>query len=75
MTAKRRRRTACEERQQLSILLDANTSLTDVGSLASDMAHLELFSDFVRRPHVHHTSDFFHATRPLLVVVRVSRFS
>ena len=42
------------------ILLDANTSSTDEVSSVSDTVHLELFSDFARRRHVHHTSDFVH---------------
>ena len=57
------------------ILLDANTSSTDEVSSVSDTVHLELFSDFARRRHVHHTSDFFHTARPFLVMVRVGRFS
>ena len=59
-------------KQQLDfevILLDANTSSTDEVSSVSDMVHLERFSDFARRRHVHHTSDFFHAIRFFLVVV------
>ena len=57
------------------ILLDANTSSTDEVSSVSDTVHLELFSDFARRRHVHHTSHFFHTARPFLVMVRVGRFS
>ena len=52
-------------KQQLGfevILLDVNTSSTDeVSSLST--VHLELFSNFAGRRHVHHTSDFFHVTR------------
>ena len=51
------------KKQQLGfevVLLDANTSSTDEVSLVSDTVHLELFSDFARRRHVHHTSDFVH---------------
>ena len=65
-------------KQQLGfevILLDANTSSTNEVSLVSNTVHLELFSDFARWQHVHHTSDFFHITRPFLVVVRVGHFS
>ena len=65
-------------KQQLGfevILLDANTSSTNEVSLVSNTLHLELFSDFARWQHVHHTSDFFHITRPFLVVVRVGHFS
>ena len=40
------------------ILLDANTSLNDEVSSVSDKVHLELFSNFARRRHVHHMSDF-----------------
>ena len=65
-------------KQQLGfevILLDANTSSTNEVSSVSNTVHLELFSDFARWQHVHHTSDFFHITRPFLVVVRVGHFS
>ena len=53
-------------KQQLGfevILLDANTSSTDEVSSVNDTVHLELFSDFARRGHLHHISDFFHASR------------
>ena len=41
------------------ILLDTNTSSTDEVSSVSDNVHLELFSNFARRRHVHHMSDFW----------------
>ena len=52
-------------KQQLGfevILLDVNTSSTDEVSSVSTV-HLEFFSYFAGRRHVHHTSDFFHVTR------------
>ena len=64
-------------KQQLGfevILLDANTSSTDEISSVSDKVHLELFSNFARRRHVHHMSDFCRVSRPFLVVVKVGRF-
>ena len=64
-------------KQQLGfevILLDANTSSTDEVSSVSDKVHLELFSNFARRRHVHHISDFCRVSRPFLVVVKVGRF-
>ena len=57
-------------KQQLGfemILLDANVSSTDEVSSVSDKVHLELFSNFARRRHVHHMSDFCRVFRPLLV--------
>ena len=48
-------------KQQLGfevILLDANVSSTDEVSSVSDKVHLELFSNFARRRHVHRMSDF-----------------
>ena len=56
------------------ILLDANTSSTDEVSSVSDKVHLQLFSNFARRRHVHHMSDFCRVSRPFLVVVKVGRF-
>ena len=56
------------------ILLDANTSLNDEVSSVSDKVHLELSSNFARRRHVHHMSDFCRVSRPFLVVVKVGRF-
>ena len=44
------------------ILLDANTSLNDEVSSVSDKVHLELSSNFARRRHVHHMSDFCRVT-------------
>ena len=64
-------------KQQLGfevILLDANTSSTDEISSVSDKVHLELFSNFARRRHVDHMSDFCPVSRPFLVVVKVGRF-
>ena len=64
-------------KQQLGyevILLDANTSSTDEVSSVSDKVHLERFSNFARRRHVHHMSDFCRVSRPFLVVVKVGRF-
>ena len=64
-------------KQQLGfevILLDANTSSTDEVSSVSDKVHLERFSNFARRRHVHHKSDFCRLSRPFLVVVKVGRF-
>ena len=64
-------------KQQLGfevILLDANTLSTDEVSSVSDKVHLELFSNFARRRHVHHMSEFCGVTRPFLVVVKVGRF-
>ena len=64
-------------KQQLGfevILLDANTSSTDEVSSVSDKVHLELFSNFARRRHVHQMSDFCRVCRPFLVVVKVGRF-
>ena len=64
-------------KQQLGfevILLDANVSSTDEVSSVSDKVHLELFSNFARRRHVHHMSDFCRVSRPFLVVVKVGRF-
>ena len=64
-------------KQQLGfevILLDANTSSTDEVSSVSDKVHLERFSNFARRRHVHHMSDFYRVSRPFLVVVKVGRF-
>ena len=64
-------------KQQLGfevILLDANVSSTDEVSSVSDKVHLELFSNFARRRHVHHMSDFCRVFRPLLVRVNVGRF-
>ena len=64
-------------KQQLGfevILLDANVSSTDEVSSVSDKVHLELFSNFARRRHVHHMSDFCRLSRPFLVVVKVGRF-
>ena len=55
-------------KQQLGfevILLDANTSSMDEISSVSDKVHLELFSNFARRRHVHHMSDFCLVSRPL----------
>ena len=46
------------------ILLDANTSLNDEVSSVSDKVHLELSSNFARRRHVHHMSDFCRVSRP-----------
>ena len=57
------------------ILLDANTSSNDEISSVSDKVHLELFSNFARRRHVHHMSDYCRVSRPFLVVVKVGRFS
>ena len=37
-------------------------------------ANVELFSNFARRRHVHHMSDFCRVSRPLLVRVNVDRF-
>ena len=56
------------------ILLDSNTSSTDEVYWVSDKVHLELFSNFARRRHVHHISDFCRVSRPFLVVVKVGRF-
>ena len=56
------------------ILLDANASSTDEVSSVSDKVLLELFSNFARRRHVHHMSDFCRVSRPLLVRVNVGRF-
>ena len=56
------------------ILLDSNTSSTDEVYWVSDKVHLELFSNFARRRHVHHMSDFCRISRPFLVVVKVGRF-
>ena len=56
------------------ILLDVNTSSTDEVSSVSDKVHLELFSNFARRRHVHQMSDFCRVCRPFLVVVKVGRF-
>ena len=64
-------------KQQLGfevILLDANTSSTDEVSSVSDKVHLELFSNFARRRHVHQMRCFCRVTRPFLVVVKVGRF-
>ena len=64
-------------KQQLGfevILLDSNTSSTDEIYWVSDKVHLELFSSFARRRHVHHISDFCRVSRPFLVVVKVGRF-
>ena len=64
-------------KQQLGfevILLDANTSSTDEVSSVSDKVHLERFSHFARRRHVHHMSDFCRVSRPFLVVLMVGRF-
>ena len=64
-------------KQQLGfevILLDANVSSTDEVSSVSDKIRLELFSNFARRRHVHHMSDFCRVFRPLLVRVNVGRF-
>ena len=64
-------------KQQLGfevILLDANTSSTDEVSSVSDKVHLERFSNFARRRHAHHMSDFCRVSRPFLVVVKVGRF-
>ena len=54
-------------KQQLGfevILLDANPSSTDEVSSVGDKVHLELFSNFARRRHVHHMSDFCRVSRP-----------
>ena len=64
-------------KQQLGfevILLNANTSSTDEVSSVSNKVHLERFSNFARRRHVHHMSDFCRFSRPFLVVVKVGRF-
>ena len=65
-------------KQQLGfevILLDANTSSTDDVSSVSDKVHLERFSNFARRRHVHHMRhilgggkgrSFLHGHRTLL---------
>ena len=46
------------------ILLNANTTSTAEVSSVGDKVHLELFSNFARRRHVHHMSDFCRVSRP-----------